>query len=89
VEKATPNRQVQAIRPLGVHAVHIGAPMNKFNDNAIRRCADRNKLWTVCGETPEQELKSLSLMAFQVMPGPLVQSGDMWEKHTANVDAKV
>ena len=88
MEKATPNRQVQAIRPFGVHAVHIGAPLNKFDGTAIRQCADRNKLWIACEQPPEQEPKSLISMAFQTVPGPLVQSGDMWEKHVANVDAK-
>jgi hypothetical protein len=50
VEKATPNRQVQAIGPFGCHTVHIGALLNKFSSKAIGRCADRNKLWIVCEE---------------------------------------
>jgi hypothetical protein len=88
VEKATPNWQVQAIGPFGRHAVHIGALQNKFNGKAIGRCADRNKLWIVCEEATAKGLKSLVLMAFLAMRMPLVQSGDMWEKHEANVDLK-
>jgi hypothetical protein len=88
VEKATSNRQVQAAGPFGGHAVHIAARMNKFNATVIRRCADQDKLWTGCEEAGVTGRKSLIPRAFLAMLQRLVQSGDMWEKHKASVDAK-